>query len=538
MTNLDFRARRAIVVSVLVVMGLVAAPGTASECGPTAYDCAMYYVGHRQFDSAIRTLNGVLARTPNDLKAINLLGIALTENGQTEEANRQFKKALRLNPRFYPALKNLAANELSLKRTQDAKGHLQEALKYVPDDEMANLMLAEIFYVEKKCAPALEHYNKVRARVVNNTELIFHFSLCALDQGRSDEAATMLDLLPERDAQGHLQAGLMLGQTRSFAEAAKHFGIARKGLSDPYDAGYNQTLMYIRAGDHKAAIQTAAELFTQGFRKAELYSLLSEACLGNEQIKEAYDALRTATQLEPKEEKYYLDLAAICLDYSNYDLGIEICDIGLQNLPDSERLYLQRGVMRAMKGQLAEAEDDFSIAEKLAPQKPLIFVAVGMALMQKGHLQEAVEMLRQKAKEYPNDHIIQWLFGQALVRSGLEPGSALEEEAFSAFETSARLNPDFVYARADLGKLLLKRGETDRGIEELETAMKLDPSQLAPVNQLAIAYRKKGNLAKAKEMTARVAELNVEQKESDTQKQLKRIVRIGTSSFPSREPNP
>ena len=85
-------------------------------------------------------------------------------------------------------------------------------------------------------------------------------------------------------------------------------------------------------------------------------------------MKEAYDALRQATRIERKDENNYVDLAAICLDYANYDLGLEITEIGLRNVPNSDRLYLQRGVMRAMKGQLKEAEQDLAAASKLAPQ--------------------------------------------------------------------------------------------------------------------------------------------------------------------------
>jgi len=161
-------------------------------------------------------------------------------------------------------------------------------------------------------------------------------------------------------------------------------------------------------------------------------------------------------------------------------------------------------------------------------------VAQAMALMQKGEMQQAVELLREKAREYPNDYIVQWLLGQTLVRAGLE-SSASENEAQAAFETSLRLNPDFVYTLADLGKLLLKRGEVDRAIELLERAIQLDPSQLAPTHQLALAYRKKGETARAEQLLARVAQLNIQDRESETQKQLKRIVKMGTGDAAMRE---
>ncbi len=526
---------KAVVNCAVFVLFLAAAKATAAECGPTRYDCALYYVGRQDFASAVRTLKEILRSSPRDLKTLNLLGIALTGLGRIKEANRQFEKALKLNSRFYPALKNLAGNELALKRTEEAKRHLKQVLEHAPEDEVANLMLGELWFAEKRCDLALQHYDKCRMRIVNNTQLILHFSLCSLDQKRSTQATKMLNLLSASEAEGHLQAGLMLGQAGHYAEAAEHFGLARRASGDPYGAGYNETLMYIRAGNYKAAIRTASELFAQGFRTPELYSLVSQAYLGSEQIKEAYDALRAAAEIDPKNEDHYLGLAAICLEYSNYDLGIEILDVALRRLPDSDRLYLQRGVMLAMKGQFTAAEEDFTAAQRLAPEKPLVFVAQAMALMQKGQFQQALEMLRENARQYRDDYIIQWLFGQTLVRAGLESGSAAENEAQAAFETSLRLNPNFAYALADLGKLFLKRGEVDRAIELLEKAIQLDPSQVGPTHQLALAYRKKGDTARAEELLARVAQLNVQERESDTQKQLKRIVKMGTGDVPSRE---
>src|ERR1017187_287381 len=118
----------------------------ALDCGQTSYDCALFYVSRKDFPQAISYLNETLNRFPTDLKAHNLLGIALTGSGDIDSADREFRKALEINPRFYPALKNLATNELALKRTMDAKVHFEQVLKLAPEDEVAHIMLAEIFF--------------------------------------------------------------------------------------------------------------------------------------------------------------------------------------------------------------------------------------------------------------------------------------------------------------------------------------------------------------------------------------------------------
>ena len=69
---------------------------------------------------------------------------------------------------------------------------------------------------------------------------------------------------------------------------------------DPYDAGFNLVLAYEKAGDHSAAVRAGEEMVAHGFRRAELYNVLSQAYEGDGKTREAYNALRTATEIEPK----------------------------------------------------------------------------------------------------------------------------------------------------------------------------------------------------------------------------------------------
>ena len=225
----------------------------------------------------------------------------------------------------------------------------------------------------------------------------------------------MLDLLPATSEESQLQAGLLLAQAGAYAEAAAHFALARKGSLDPYTAGYNETLAYVKAENYPAAIQTAKELLAQRFERAELYNLVSEALLKSGQLQEACNALRKATDLAPDDPTNYIDLAWICLDYGNYDLGIEITDIGLRHIPNSERLYFQRGAMRAMKGQIAESEGDFEKAAQLAPQKNLPYIALCIAWMQLGQVQKPIDLLRERAKLSPGDFLVHYMLGEALM---------------------------------------------------------------------------------------------------------------------------
>ena len=512
-------------------------PAFAAECGATAYDCAVFHVGRHEFAAATGYLDRQLAAAPRDLKALNLMGIALTGAGRKDAANDRFRAALAIDPAFYPARKNLAINEYDSGRSAEARAHFEQVLKLAPSDEITHLYLAEIEYVAKRRRAALGHYEKSGQRFAQDTQWTLHYGRSLLETGRAKQAVAVLDRIPERDGAGRFEAGVALGQAGAHAEAARFFGAARHGYKDPYAAGFNQALMLIEAGDNEAALRVVHELIAEGPPPAELYNLASRAFVNAGRIQEAYDALRQATRLEPKAPENYVDLAMICVEHDNFDLGLEIVDIGLRQLPGSWVLYLQRGVLLAMKGLMSEAEKEFDAARRLAPDPAIPYAALGMVWIQSGQTEKAVEVLRAELKRR-KDHVVPYIFAVALLRSGVDPAAPAAAEAVEALRASIRADPQFAPAHAELGRLLFKRDQLDLAIKELEKAAELDPGNRPALYALSQAYRKKGDGARAQALLSRVARLNAEERGEDPDRELRRallrIVREGTA--PPRKP--
>src|SRR5437763_479638 len=103
--------------SLLMIAGCVCylVPYAAAQT-PSSYQSAATYVQQSRNDLAIPILQKLLAGSPRDLKARNLLGIALLNLGRREEAAAQFRRTCEIDATFYPALKNLALAELALGR--------------------------------------------------------------------------------------------------------------------------------------------------------------------------------------------------------------------------------------------------------------------------------------------------------------------------------------------------------------------------------------------------------------------------------------
>jgi DNA-binding SARP family transcriptional activator len=110
----------------------------------------------------------------------------------------------------------------------------------------------------------------------------------------------------------------------------------------------------------------------------------------------------------------------------------------------------------------------------------------------------------------------------------------------TALRASIAARADFAPARAELGRLLLKRDDVDGAIAELRKAAELDPAATPALYALSQAYRQKGDRQQAQDLLARVNRLNAQERGDDPEGELRRavfrIVREGRAA-PPRSPN-
>lgn len=487
------------IASSLLVLSFLAAfcfGQTASR--QSAYDEIASLIANRQFAPAIKRLNAFLEKSPKDVHAENLMGIALTEEGKLREANGYFEKAARDDPSFYPALKNLALNEVRLNDPAKARLHFQKVLRLSPGDAVANFSLAEIDYSQKQYAQAAVHFGRSQGLYFRQPRSLLDYAASYAQSNQGDEAAQLIAQLPESaDGAARFRAGMLLVKMSRYADAAHQFEMAWKETPDSYQIGYNLTLAEIKSQNYPAAIQVGQQLIAQGHKTSELYQLLSTAYEKSGKPVDAYNALRTATLTDPVNEENYLELVALCVDHVNYDLALQIANVGLKHVPRSYHLLLERGAVHAMKGQYADAVRDIHAAAALEPGKDLPYFAESMALMELDRMKESIRLLRRRVALHPNDYLILYALGEALNRAGPAPGSPQAKEAINALERSVRLNPDFARSRAILGTLLLADGKVNGAISQLQSAMRLDPHDLTPAYGLARAYRKQGDKERA-----------------------------------------
>jgi len=510
----------------LIFLACIAAPLLTGQDRNALVDQAVAALRDHRPDAAIAVLEPLIQSQPDDYKALTLMGMALSANGRGEEAVRAFEQALQVRPLYPPALKGLAASEMTLKRYDSAKRHFEELLKVAPDDGVANAGLGDIAFSRSNFSEAVQRFERSGSFYRDDPRLLVEYAKANIEINKASKAIDALAALSdEADGSLHFEAGSVLASVKRYEAAARQFELALPTYPDQYSAGFNLVLAWVNAQKYRQAIDAGQKLIANGCKKAELYNLLAEAYEKAGETKQAYDSLRTATQLEPSDEANYVDLITLCIDHRNYDLAAEIAGIGLARLPASERLHLQFGVVLAMKAQLEEASKEFETAASLAPNRSLPHVALALVSMQMNRPDDAVKQLRARASQFPDDYLALWFLGEALNRSGIVPGAPGQKEAVEALERSVQLDANISQSQELLGKLLARDGRLDEAIVHLERAITLDPTNVGAIYQLAQVYSRKGDTSRAKELFAKVSKMKTDDRENFANRGLEQILR-------------
>ncbi len=487
------------------------------------------------WDAGIALIERVLARSPRSPQAHNLMGIALTGKGNSTAAAKEYRAALRIQPNFVPALKNLAINELTQHETDAASRHFAAAMKLSPQDPVIHAYLGKIAYARNDYASATQHLNST-GDLKNDPTVASLLIDSELQQGNVGEARTVANGLEVNKIAPAWQfrIGLVLAQHGLFEEAIPFFQAVNAQRPESYDAAYNLAICQFEQKQVSAAADTLRAAIDRGHNNAEANLLLAEAYEAGGQTQQAIDALREAVRLAPENEDSYVHLAAVCTKYESYDLGLQVIEAGLHYHPNSDRLILQRGVIYASRSQFDLADQDFQRASQLAPDKTLGDAALGVSYMQAGNYPKAIGILRERVQLKPNDALLQFFLGQALVGSGADRGDPSFAEAKAALEKSVQLNPKYPDSRVDLAKLYLKESRWKDALLQLEQARALDPRNKGVYLNLVIAYRRMGKLELAAEALASLNRLNEEErKDLPTPKRL-RVASDDPASIPAR----
>lgn len=317
----------------------------------------------------------------------------------------------------------------------------------------------------------------------------------------------------DMSAEAQLRKGIDLTRSGKFQEAIRYFLAARGHVRDAYALDFNLALCYVATGQYKPAMALLSELRASGFADANVENLLTQALLGDGQPAQAFAAFERAARLAPSNEKFYLYVVETCMSLGYHDMGVKVAEMGLKQLPRSAPLVFEHGILLAQLDFMDEAMKQLGKVTELAPGTDIAYIAAAQKSLFQSNPDEAVRIAREGIRKGRQHFMLLSLFGAAVMLAGAEPDSEEFAEARAALERAVVMSPAYASARVTLGKLYLMTGRTSEAIEQLNVARELDPRNAAVYSNLAMAYRRRGDTARAEEMLAVLTKLNEEEVE-------------------------
>ena len=242
-------------------------------------DLARTQAGLGQLDEAQKTLEGVLARTPDDLEAIVAAGQVATKQSDWAAAAQAFSFAAERAPGRPDILYGLVSAQLYLNQTDPALKNAQKLHALVPDDLRASYLLALALFGDRKWEEAKPLAEQVLAAHPDDREM----NLLLVDVAYNDE--------------------------HNLAEARKHVDVCLKQNANDPGALYYLGMIQKMEGDVTGAVQSLSKSVTGNPKNADAQSALGALCLQSGDVPKAVHALEQAVQLAPDESQNHYQLA-------------------------------------------------------------------------------------------------------------------------------------------------------------------------------------------------------------------------------------
>lgn len=484
---------------------LCALPAWAQQSNDAAREISAHLREH-DYQGALDLSRAALEKSPKDVRLIAMEGLACSGLGKEHEALAAYNSALKISPDYLPALEGAAQIEYS-EGSEHAAVLLKRLLALHPDDPTSNAMMAVVEFKKGDCKAAVEHFKKSEELVATQTIALEQYGACLVRLRRPEEAIPILE---------------------------------KAVAADPQDTRARFDLAATQLSAHKSqdAIATLGPLLDAEKQDPEALDLASQAYEDLNDTPQAVKLLRQAIVLDPRNPTYYLDFATLSFNHSSFQVGVDMLNVGLAQIPNSAALYGARGILYIQMANYDKGENDLETAEKLDPRESFSADAQGLSELQGHSPEEALVNVRARLKSHPNDAFLHYLLAQILIQRGAPVGSADFREAVREGERAVQINPQLTAARDLLGDLYLKSGQSSKAVVQSREALKEDPSDQAALYHLVQALRGTDKKGEIPELLKRLAALREDTRRQEEAKNRYKLTDTAPASSETESQNP
>ncbi len=449
---------------------LVQASPAHANAGAEAYALLQQH----RFSEAETVLQPMLKQSPDNCALRTLLGIAQQGENRIDQAYASFYRAAKQCPHSLPAVEGAAQIAYTQQRPE-AIALLEKVLALRPGDATTHAMLAATEARVGDCRGAVANYRGAESQINENVPALRQYAGCLLATDDRPLAATTL--------------------ARVVA------------LDDAADARILLARLQQDMGSHADALATLQPLLGSSSRNFEALLLAAQIHESQNETPQAVALTRQAIQAAPKNVDGYIFFAALSITHGSYQVGVDLVNVGLAELPGNARLLLARGVLEVQLSNLDAALADFETAHRADPRLSFVDDAMGALFSQKHDNADALAVFAAKVKDDPKDPLLQYLYAEALSESGnSEENVEQTDAAIKAAKHAIEFEPSYTPARDLLCILLMRRGDLQAVVAAAQEATRHQPYDESALYQEVIAERRLKHPERAQQLVQQLEE--------------------------------
>ena len=497
-----------------------------------------------QLDEAVKVFEKAVALEPKSPVAHMNLGVALRAKGDTNGALRELRFVAEREP-------DDASVQFTLGQILQQSGNAPAAIDAFENAVRLDPEFREAYYALgsalKKQALSLP---KPRPPAAGSATDLYKQGEQAAAQGNLDEAERFLnEALRQDETHAYAQnlLGFVLGQRGDLISALGRLENAVSLRPDVADMHYNLGVALWYSGSKERAISELRESVKLDPSSAPSASFLGVALRESGQLDDARRFVQRAIALQPSFAASYVDLGLVCLDKGELDRALGQFETGLNFQPGAGPAPDWNGAIAALQKSLASKPnnadahnlvglilgrsgadsskviDEFKAAARIRPDFAEAHNNIGLVLAQNNDGEGAIKEFREALKIQPDYVDALTNLGAILVSTSADTAEAVRvlQRAVALAPTSMKaqfnlaeaygadpnygpakevehlrkviaIDPNFPGAHRALGKALLREGEIDESVTELQTAVRLEPQSTEAHYQLGLSLARAG----------------------------------------------
>lgn len=466
-----------------------------------------------EYDEALRTMDRIIAREPNDPVLLFERARMLVDAQRAGRAESELRKLVAMSPDFFDA--NRLLGRLLVDRSGGSPAKIEEGLRYLqkayelePDDLSTGMTIAQILVMSQRFEDAAKVLATLVERAPDNPGAAFTYAKVLGQLGRQKEATAFLERTAAADptfVPAVMQLVDAYQRDREWLKAAALLAPLIEDDPANRDLRRQQAFFFLRGGKAAEARGLAETLASEDSRDNGARFLFAESLAELREFDKAEPIYRELLEYDPNNVDYLVSFGLTQMAMRDLDGAAKTwaAILGIEAASDASK-RLARTQLAAIEHQRGRYEESLAQAlEIVATSDRLVHQPVNIALDVYRRQQkwvEAIGLVDRLIARFGEDQYLRARLMEFLLAAGNHERATAVAKAIEADENGP-LTLAEVYIQAK------KYGEA---VERLKVLSAEKPEDVGILFQLGAALERNGNIPEAETAFQKLLTLEAE----------------------------